>query len=110
MQTLDAQTVPDLTAMPQIGIIGAAIGTVGGFLVPSYLNYRVVRFFARWAPDFRTMLLRPALAVTIMAIVVYYAYGQSKIILGNSWATIISILVGVLVYLLVLVKTGTFRQ
>lgn len=99
-----------LTAMPSIGIIGAALGTVLGFLVSSYLNIFFIRRFNGWNPDYRSLLLRPALAVTIMAVTVYFSYGQLRLMLGGNWATAVSIVTGAAVYLGILGAIGIFRQ
>ncbi len=99
-----------LTAIPQIGIIGAAIGTVSGFLVSSVMNLVFIRNLTGWKPNYQTVLLKPTVAVTIMATGVFFTYGQLKPILGSSWATIISILTGGFLYLFVLTIMGTFRN
>ena len=99
-----------LTAMPSVGITGAALGTVLGFLVSSYLNVVFIRRFNGWTPDYRSLLLRPAFAATIMAVVVYFSDSQLRLILGGSWATTISIVVGAAVYLGALATTGILRE
>lgn len=99
-----------LTAIPEIGIVGAALGTVGGFLVSSYMNIIFIRRLTGWRPDYQSVLLKPVFAATIMAVVVYFTYRQSRIIVGGSWATIISIFIGFLLYILVLAIMGTFRK
>lgn len=99
-----------LTAIPSIGIIGAALGTVMGFLVSSYLNIFFIRRFNGWTPDYRTLLLRPALTVTIMAVAVFLSYSQLRLILGGNWATAVSIMTGAAVYLGALQITGVFRE
>lgn len=98
-----------LTAIPSIGILGAAAGTVMGFLVSSYLNIAFIRHYNGWNPNYRSLLLRPALAATIMAVVVYFSYRQFRLVLGGDMATAVSILAGALVYLGALEVTGAFR-
>ena len=99
-----------LTAMPSIGIIGAALGTVLGFLVSSYLNVFFIRRFSGWNPNYRSLLLRPVLAVTIMAVTVYFSYSQLRLVLGGNWATAVSIVTGAVVYLGILGAIGIFRE
>lgn len=99
-----------LTAMPQFGIIGAALGTVGGFMLSSYLNYIFIRFYCDWKPKYRNLLLRPLLAATIMGAGVYFTHEQSRIVIGESWATLISIVIGAIIYLIVLIKTNALRD
>lgn len=99
-----------LTAMPQVGIIGAAFGTVGGFMLSSYLNYIFIRFYCDWKPHYRKLLLRPVLAVTIMGAGVYFIHEQSRIILGESWAALVSMITGATIYLIVLIKTNALHD
>jgi len=99
-----------LTAVPRVGIIGAALGTVGGFLISSTLNFIFVLHYTGWRPDLRTMLLKPTTAATIMGVGVYFSYFYLKTVLGSSWATVISILAGVICYVLVLAVLGSFQK
>ncbi len=99
-----------LTALPQIGIIGAAVGTVVGFALSSYLNFAFLRKLAGWVPNYRTLLLKPATAVTIMAAGVYLSYHWLRIIMGGSWSTVASIVIGALLYFLALAALGGFRH
>ncbi len=99
-----------LTTVPGIGIVGAALGTVAGFLVSSLMNCICIRWLTGWVPDYRAMLLKPAAAVTIMAVAVYFTYGLSKTIVGGPWATVVAIAVGCLVYLALLAAMGIFRE
>lgn len=99
-----------LTAIPSIGIIGAALGTVFGFFVSAYLNIFFIRRFNGWTPDYRSVLLRPALAATIMAVAVYFSYSQMRLFIGGDFATVGSIFSGAVVYIGVLQATGAFRQ
>ncbi len=99
-----------LTASPQIGIIGAAAGTVAGFLVSSYLNYVYIRSFLGWTADYRKILLKPVFAATIMAVGVYFTYAQSTIIMGSDWATVTAVLTGAIIYFSALCCMGIFGQ
>lgn len=99
-----------LTAMPDIGILGAAVGTVCGFLVSSNLNIIMISRFTGWRPEWRSLLLKPGLAVTIMAAAVYFAHPQFRLMVGGSWATVISIVLGFMFYVFGLTLTGTFRN
>lgn len=99
-----------LTAMPNIGIVGAALGTVGGFALSSYLNYIFIRYYTNWRPSYRNLLLRPGIAVTIMGAGVYYIYRHLTISMAESTATLTSVLAGALIYAIVLIQTGFLQQ
>lgn len=98
-----------LTAVPEIGIIGASLGTVFGFLISSSLNLMCIMRYTKWVPDFTSILIKPGIAATIMAIGVYFSYAQIKIMAGSSIATVISILIGAVLYFLMLAKLGLFN-
>ena len=95
-----------LTAVPQIGIVGAAAGTVAGFLVSSYMNYIFIRSFLGWTADYRKVLLKPLFAATIMAVGVYFTFSETTIVLGSGWATVIAVLSGAILYFAVLAVMG----
>lgn len=99
-----------LTPIPHIGIVGAALGTVSGFMTSSFLNYLFIRRFIGWQPNYHIMLLKPLAAATIMAAAVYFIYGHTKIVTGGSLATVISIFTGILLYAAVLSWSGAFRD
>lgn len=99
-----------LTAIPQIGIVGAALGTVAGFGVSSLLSFIYIRYLTGWTPDWQNLLLKPLAAVTIMGVTVYLTYSQTTLSLGSALATVGSVMVGCAVYLMVLMLTGTFRS
>lgn len=66
-----------LTGIPALGIRGAALGTITGFLLASSLNLYEVRRHIRFVPNWRELILLPMLAVGAMAIAVrpvYYAF------------------------------------
>jgi len=98
-----------LTAIPQIGVVGAAAGTVLGFGVSSLLNFIFIKRLTGWTPDYQNLLLKPIATATIMGVIVYLIYSQTTITLGGSIATVISIMSGCFVYTVMLMITGTFR-
>ncbi len=98
-----------LTALPQIGIIGAAIGTVSGFTLSSYMNIVFIRKLTGWTPHFRSVLLKPVSAATIMGTGVYISHCWLRIVLGGSWGTVVSIFIGAFLYLTALAVMGALR-
>jgi len=63
-----------LTAQANIGIKGAAFGTVTGFAVAALLNIIFVRKYTHFKFKFSELLLKPLIAVSIMGIVVYQGF------------------------------------
>ncbi|WP_418791336.1 putative polysaccharide biosynthesis protein [Phosphitispora sp. TUW77] len=99
-----------LVPLPQIGIVGAAVGTTAGFLLSSYMNYLHIRSYLGGVLDYRKILLKPVFAATIMAVGTYFAYSQSTVILGSDWATVAAVFIGIIVYFTALSFLGILDQ
>ncbi|MFP4662350.1 MAG: polysaccharide biosynthesis C-terminal domain-containing protein [Halanaerobiales bacterium] len=64
-----------LTVQPEIGIRGAAFGTVTGFAVAAILNLIFVHRYTHFKFKFNELLLKPLIAVSIMGIIVHQGFG-----------------------------------
>lgn len=96
-----------LTAVPSLGINGAALGIVAGFLVASAVNLAVVMGRTRVGFDLVGMLIRPALATVAMAWATIAAYGWVAAgAAGNTVATLAAVATGLAVYGVALVLAG----
>jgi len=95
-----------LTAIPWLGINGAALGIVAGFLVAAAVNLGAVgKTGVRFDPV--GMLLRPAVATLTMVLASSTVYGWVMVAGGgNTPATVAAVLAGILVYLPALVLVG----
>ncbi|WP_408955221.1 oligosaccharide flippase family protein [Natroniella sp. ANB-PHB2] len=100
-----------LTAMPHLGIRGAAVGTAAGFSLAAGLNIWGVFKIARPSFDYQTLILKPLISGGVMSVFVFVVYegllkvGQYKIL-----STLFSILVGILSYGLVLLLTAAITR
>ncbi len=116
-----------LTALPGLGIRGAAWGTVTGFCVAGMLNLRAVDQHTGVDWDWGELLLKPVIASAIMGlgvVLVYdslyglmlallqrFSWGQSRYLFAcNGLATMGAIVAGIGVYLVGLMGTGTLYQ
>lgn len=63
-----------LTALPGVGIKGAAIGTIAAFMVAAVLNLISLRRVIGQMPNWLGLLLKPGLAVTIMGACVIWVF------------------------------------
>ena len=79
-----------LTGIPSINIIGSGIGTLSAYAVAS--------------------IIEPLITVVTMYVVVKLFYGTTVGFLGNSLATLVSIAVGGVAYVLVLLGIGGIRK
>jgi len=63
-----------LTAVPEFGIRGAALGTTTGFAAAAFLNIYYVKKESHFVFDFKTMLFKPTAAIITMVIYIEAAY------------------------------------
>lgn len=98
-----------LTAIPAIGIRGAAFATVCGFLIAFILNYidmkRVSTFRIKWFG----VLAGPLASTAAMAFIVDRFYNAVYKTMGDSIGTVLAVLLGAVVYGCLVLLTGAVR-
>lgn len=99
-----------LTAMPSINIKGAAISTVVAYGVAAILDLIMIRFIAKIEFDYMGIFIKPLISSIGMGILVKLSYGGLTNILSENISTIISIVIGGLVYVILLVIMGTITD
>lgn len=96
-----------LTGMPALNITGAAISSIVGNMIGAVLNYKDAAKYTYLAFDIDKMLLRPLLSTIIMGMGVYISYNKFIVITGsNGISTMISIITGIILYVLLVFITG----
>lgn len=96
-----------LTAIPAFGIRGAALGTVGGFVVASAINLTSMERLVGSVIDLRATVLKPAVAVSAMALAVAGAFSLvTSMTASTDLATVAAIAAGAVTYLVVLLAIG----
>lgn len=97
-----------LVGNPDIGILGAPIGSVLGYTAIAAMNLISIRRMVPQKPALLSNLLRPLLSAVIMGITVFGAYWGMTRILGSDGSRVllcgVPILVGVAVYGVAVVK------
>ncbi|MDI6618898.1 MAG: polysaccharide biosynthesis protein [Clostridiales bacterium] len=97
-----------LTSMPMLNISGAAISTILGYAVTAVLNFKDASECAYISFDIDKMFLRPLLSGIAMGIIVNMSYNRMIILSGNNGiTTILSIIAGIIVYMIMLIITGS---
>lgn len=108
-----------LTAIPSVNIRGAAVGTVCAYIVASTLNLLAVIKYTGTRFDLRLTIIKPLISGLVMSAFVFATHRVVYIVLGNimdsinkanALATLLAILVGVLVYFVMLLKTRTITS
>ena len=100
-----------LIRIPEVGINGAAIGSVCCHLVATCIGFTILRKNIKLETSFTQFILKPLIAVTIMAAVTMLS---QNVLLGifNSTrlVTIISILIAIISYFIAIIKLKVFER
>lgn len=96
-----------LVGIPSLGIVGAALSTVGAFAVASMMNLWVLTQDDALEIHVLSMVGKPCLSVGFMGLVVAMLYGPLEGITGHKLATVTTISIGALVYVVMILKTKT---
>lgn len=99
-----------LTGIPSINIIGSGIGTLTAYAVASIIEFMYIKKHLRLKFSPKEFLIKPLITVVTMYVTVKLSYGFIVGFVGNSLATLISIIIGGVVYLLVLLGIGGIRR
>ncbi len=95
-----------LTGIPSLNIRGAAIGTVSAYLVAALLDFISMRKHTGTAVDYKRAFVMPSISAAVMGAVVILAYRILSGTMGNALSTLISIIIGVVVYGFIILLTG----
>ncbi|GAB6138986.1 putative polysaccharide biosynthesis protein [Halanaerobaculum tunisiense] len=100
-----------LTSQPELGIRGAALGTVTGFTVAATLN--IIAVFRIAAPDFdyHSLLVQPLSGGAIMSVIVYTTYNYlGQVVNIQAVVTLTAVVAGIISYGLVLLLIGALTK
>ncbi|MEG0180432.1 MAG: polysaccharide biosynthesis protein [Terrisporobacter sp.] len=99
-----------LTGIPSINIIGSGVGTLSAYAVAALIEFIYIKRQLNLKLSAKEFIIKPLITVTTMYIVVKLSYGFVVGAVGNSLATLISIMIGGAVYVLVLLGIGGIRN
>ena len=100
-----------LVGIPQVYIVGAPLGTIAAYLVAGSLDMWCVLRFTGVRLPLRKMIVKPGISAVVMGGLVYLVYRGLEAVMGsdslgsNALITLIGILIGVIVYGLMIIKT-----
>ncbi|NCB62877.1 MAG: polysaccharide biosynthesis protein [Clostridia bacterium] len=92
-----------LVSNPNIGINGAAYGTLSCYVIISVLELLLIKRAMPASPNYARVFVKPLIAALLMGAAAWAAYGLLSRFLGNSISTLAAILVGGVVYLILVV-------
>ena len=96
-----------LTGIPSLNVKGAAFGTLTAYGISAILDFIGVIKYTGTKIDYKLTIFKPILSAVIMGVVVFGVYRLGLGYLGNGIACILSIGVGVVVYLITILAIGT---
>lgn len=99
-----------LTGIYDINVIGSALGTVVAYFIAAMINLIYVKKAMNIKFSKKEFFIKPLITVTTMFVVVKLSYGLVSKLLGNNIATLISIVIGGIVYGIVLLGLGGIRK
>lgn len=99
-----------LVPNPNIGVYGAAIGSVACHVVAFTIAFTLLKRNIKLDLTFSKFVLKPILATTIMSICSYFVYSVLNGIIIERLATIIAILVAVIIYVLSVIVLKIFTK
>ncbi|MDO4176658.1 MAG: polysaccharide biosynthesis protein [Bacillota bacterium] len=94
-----------LVGIHSINIVGAAIGTLCAYLTAATLDYMCVVKFSGARIPVKLAIVKPLLSSIVMGMFVFASYKLFMLTGHNSIATVLSILIGGVVYGIMIVKT-----
>ena len=99
-----------LVPIPEIGVNGAAWGSVACHLVAFSIAMTSLRKTIKLNLTFSKFVIKPAIAVTIMGICSYFCYLTLSGIIAEKLATIIAIILAIIIYALAIVALKVFSK
>lgn len=99
-----------LVPIPEIGVNGAAWGSVACHLVAFTIAISALRKNIKLDLTVSKFVIKPVIAVTIMGICSYFSYVTLSGIIAGKLATIIAIVIAVIVYALAIVALRVFSK
>jgi stage V sporulation protein B len=99
-----------LTVIPSINVKGAAIGTVAAYATASILNLISLAYLTKMQFNYFNVFVKPLISSLGMAVLARFSYIILYGIVGSKLSTIVSIMIGVVAYVILLIITGTITS
>ena len=100
-----------LVGIPAVNVVGAPLGTMAAYLIAGTLDFICVLRFTRVHISFKQMILKPLLSAAVMGVIVFFVYkGLMAVLPSNTAATLLSIIIGAVVYGLMIIRTKTIQR
>lgn len=99
-----------LVPIPTLNVYGAVIATIGAYVVAAMLNIICLHRKLRLSVNYKDAFIKPLIAALLMINVVLLGYYKIYGIFQINWvACLISIFMGIIIYVLLIVIFGVFK-
>lgn len=92
------------TGIPSLNVKGAAMGTLTAYAVSAILDFISMMKYTGTRPVIRLTFVRPFISAAIMSVCVMISYKALIHVLPNSLSTMLSIMIGAVVYLFCILR------
>ena len=100
-----------LVGTKTVNVVGAPLGTMAAYLIAAALDLFCVLRFTGVKLSLRQMVVKPFISSAVMGVCVFGAYKGLFLLAGsNTVATLAAIIIGVVVYGLMIIKTRTIQR
>ncbi len=93
-----------LLAIPAIGVKGASLSSLVAFMIAAGLNLLTLKKRTHVTFNILSLFIKPFIASIIMGVIVYYMYSFVILVLPNSISTILTVLVGGIIYFILIIQ------
>lgn len=100
-----------LTAIPVINIRGAAVGTATAYFIAAVLDLMALKKYSGVKLSVSLTVGKPLISAMVMGVFVFFAYkGLFLLLESNAVTAVLSVLIGVIVYGLMILRTKTIQR
>ncbi len=99
-----------LISNPNIYILGSPISSVTCQLVTFTICYIALKKHIKMEHDMKNHVIKPVFSACVMGVVVWVAYKLLSACFGNSISTVVSIIVGAIVYVIIILMTKALKK
>ena len=100
-----------LVGNTEVNVMGAPLGTLSAYIIAAALDFYCLKKFTGISLDGRQIIAKPLISSLIMGVVVAGAYyGLMALSGSNTLSTLLGILVGVISYGMLVIRTKTILR
>lgn len=99
-----------LVPIPEIGVNGAAFASVVCHFISFIISFYMLKKNVELKLSLGKFLIKPLLATIMMSICVYFIYNNLSIIIAERMATIITLILAVIIYILAVIVLKIFNK